>query len=150
MPSDARTRASTPAAVVPTTQRVSERVPAPRHPAREQVVVGPNDPTTTPIETGEPIVEPPAREAGGVRAGYTPRPSLFGRAGGNPSGAQAGGGNRNALAPPARQTTRTAPAPTAQGGSARNTQAATVAGLDGKWKVGDPLEVNDRAFWYKA
>jgi molybdopterin-dependent oxidoreductase alpha subunit len=32
------------------------------------VVVGPNDPTTTPIETGEPIVEPPAREAGGLRA----------------------------------------------------------------------------------
>src|SRR6188768_3264398 len=68
MPSDARTRANTPAVVSPTTQRVSERVPAPRRPAREQVVVGPNDPTTTPIETGEPIVEPPAREAGGVRA----------------------------------------------------------------------------------
>jgi hypothetical protein len=26
----------------------------------------------------------------------------------------------------------------------------TVAGLDGKWKVGDKLEVNDRAFWYPA
>jgi len=68
MPSDARTRANTPAVVSPTTQRVSERVPAPRRPAREQVVVGPNDPTTTPIETGEPIVEPQAREAGGVKA----------------------------------------------------------------------------------
>src|SRR6185295_12103017 len=48
--------------------RVSEPVPAPRYPAREQVVVGPDDPTTTPIETGQPIVEPQAREAGGLKA----------------------------------------------------------------------------------
>src|SRR6185295_16676825 len=86
MPADGRTRSSK-AGVVPETApgvservpaprvserlpapRVSEPVPAPRYPAREQVVVGPDDPTTTPIETGEPIVEPPAREAGGVRA----------------------------------------------------------------------------------
>src|SRR3954468_16124014 len=68
MPSDARTRANTPAVVSPTTQRVSERVPAPRRPVREQVVVGPDDPTTTPIEAGQPLVEPQAREAGGVKA----------------------------------------------------------------------------------
>ena len=32
----------------------------------------------------------------------------------------------------------------------QTTGGRTVAGLDGKWKVGDKLEVNDRAFWYKA
>ena len=72
---DARTRSISP--VVPaTTERVSERVQIPRRSsldprtgvAREQVVVGPDDPTTTPIETGEPIVEPPAREAGGLKS----------------------------------------------------------------------------------
>jgi molybdopterin-dependent oxidoreductase alpha subunit len=72
---DARTRSISP--VVPaTTERVSERVPIPRRSslepqtgvARQQVVVGPDDPTTTPIEQGDPIVEPPARAAGGLKA----------------------------------------------------------------------------------
>jgi molybdopterin-dependent oxidoreductase alpha subunit len=77
MPVDGRTRSSGAGVVSETTprgservpaRRVSERLPAPGRPAREQVVVGPDDPTTTPIETGEPIVEPPAREAGGLKA----------------------------------------------------------------------------------
>src|SRR3954469_6971711 len=77
MPVDGRTRSSGAGVVSETTprgservpaRRVPERLPAPGRPAREQVVVGPDDPTTTPIETGEPIVEPPAREAGGLRA----------------------------------------------------------------------------------
>ncbi|MEO8183088.1 MAG: FdhF/YdeP family oxidoreductase [Deltaproteobacteria bacterium] len=72
---DARKRSN--GVVVPaTTARVSERVPVHRRPnldpegggARQQVVVGPDDPTTTPIETGVPIIEPPAREAGGLKA----------------------------------------------------------------------------------
>jgi hypothetical protein len=32
----------------------------------------------------------------------------------------------------------------------KQTTGGNVAGLDAKWKVGDKLEVNDRAFWYPA
>ncbi len=65
MSADARTRSSS-AAVFPPRPRESERVPASAR--REQVVVPAEAPTTTPVELGYPIIEPPATEAGGVKA----------------------------------------------------------------------------------
>jgi hypothetical protein len=57
-----------------------------------------------------------------------------------------------------RQSPQPTPAPQQQSASSPAPQArpqpqpqsGPVAGQDGKWKVGDRLEVNDRAFWYPS
>src|SRR5689334_8194325 len=73
MPVDARTRARNPeqgSASEEALRRESQRVPAPgrgREP-KEVVVVAADAPTTTPIEAGQPIIEPPAKQAGGLAA----------------------------------------------------------------------------------
>lgn len=52
-------------------------------------------------------------------------------------------GNRNS----STQQTTVSPSPPK---NKQTTGGGKVAGLNGKWKVGDKLEVNDRAFWYPA
>ncbi|MEY2930327.1 MAG: hypothetical protein RL033_1076 [Pseudomonadota bacterium] len=66
MPSDARTRSRSSVAIVPARPGESQRVPSAR--GREQLIVPAEAPTTTPIETGHPILEPPATQAGGLKA----------------------------------------------------------------------------------
>jgi hypothetical protein len=54
-------------------------------------------------------------------------------------------GSRNASNTP--QKTPSSPAPQKK---EEETGGRAVAGSDGRWRVGDKLEVNDRAFWYPA
>ncbi len=62
--------------------------------------------------------------------------------------------NSNTQTPAARNNSGSqSPAKQAQKtpvSAAKNKSVAAAAGLDGKWKVGDKLEVNDRSFWYAA
>jgi hypothetical protein len=68
-------------------------------------------------------------------------------------GATRGGETTNTGNNSAAQNPSTPPKTKVSTTPAKNKQTTggeTVAGLDGKWKVGDKLEVNDRAFWYPA
>lgn len=65
------------------------------------------------------------------------------------SGESTGTGNSPATGNPPALSNDTSVTPAPRQGN-RTTNSGPVAGLDGKWRVGDKLEVNDRAFWYPA